>query len=270
MSDLDNARTDRLSRAATLLMAATALTFTASAEAADLPARMATKAPVAVAPIFSWTGLYVGGHVGGAGVSEDGALIAAPPPLLFPLGTVIGSSGSGIIGGAQIGYNWQVNRLVFGVEGDFSFSGVNASVTTPSTLIPGAVNTVTADYNWFATLTSRVGYTVDRWMLYAKGGVAFMNVDYGGNATIGGANFIVNRTSDTRSGWTLGVGVEHAFSGNWSWKLEYNYMNFGTERYNTSTTPFVGVSTTDIDTDTHAVKLGVNYRFGAAPIIARY
>jgi outer membrane immunogenic protein len=111
-------------------------------------------------------------------------------------------------------------------------------------------------------LTGRVGLAFDRWLVYGKGGVAWSGDRYSTNRyTFPGSVEI----SDTRWGWTAGAGVEYAFAPQWSAKLEYNFMDFGTRTYS-----FAPGTTTDIDQQIHAVKLGVNYKFGGGPSAGRY
>ena len=102
-------------------------------------------------------------------------------------------------------------------------------------------------------MTGRAGVAFDRWLVYGKGGVAFA-----------GDRFSTNRytpamteVTDTRVGWTVGGGVEYAFAPAWSAKLEYNFMDFGTRAVS-----FAPGTSTDIDQQVHAVKFGVNYKFG--------
>ena len=136
-----------------------------TASAADIrryPPQQQYKAPPAYAP-YNWSGLYIGGHLGYAWSDED---------AIF---TGTGLSGaldpSGFLAGGQIGVNWQVGSWVFGVEGDMSWTGADGA-----TSIAGA--TVTTDHNWYATLAGRLGFAWDRWLIYGKGGAAWMDADY--------------------------------------------------------------------------------------------
>jgi outer membrane immunogenic protein len=247
------------------------LALTSSAAfAADLPVRTSPPQPVFVAA-HNWTGFYIGGHVGYALLEGRNTQVAAPPPLLFPNGTVTPGDSSGILGGLQIGYNYQMNNLVLGIEADGSIADTRISVTTPSPLIPGAIVTGTTRANWYATLTGRLGFAANNWLFYAKGGLAAADFKFGGSANIPPA-FVVNGISDTRFGWTIGAGVEYAFSRNWSAKLEYNYMDFGSKQYAFTTTPAVGATLTNVKLNAHVVKVGVNYLFGSAsgPVVAKY
>jgi len=247
-------------------VAAIAALFSSPVLAADLPARQPIyKAPPAAATGYDWNGVFIGGHLGWGWQRSSGTILAEPAPLAFPLGTVITNNADGFLGGAQIGVNWQRGNWVFGLEGDFSWTNASGAVTTPSPLIAGTTTTGTEDYKWFATVTGRVGRAWDNWLVYAKGGAAWVNHDIGGNTVSLGGSSVVDPLSETRTGWTVGAGVEQALGGNWSnwsWKLEYNYMDFGTHLINTTTTPGAGVTTTDLDLTAHALKFGINYRLG--------
>jgi outer membrane immunogenic protein len=219
---------------------------------------MYSKAPIAVTPAFTWTGFYIGAHIGGGVQEGTSTLLGAPAPLFFPLGTEIAGSSGGFIGGGQVGYNYQFNpNWVLGIEGDISGSTIKTTTVTPSTLVPGVIVTGTVKNNWLATLAGRLGYAAGPWLFYAKGGAAWTNVTYGGGA----AGAIVNESDVTHGGWTVGLGVENSFAKNWSWKLEYNYMDFGSKAVGLTTTPFFGTTVNSVDLQYHVGKVGVNYRF---------
>ncbi|NWG23106.1 MAG: porin family protein [Pseudorhodoplanes sp.] len=215
---------------ASLAIAGLALSMV-SASAADLSRRPVYKAPPPVAQIYNWTGFYIGGHIGGAFGSEE--------VTGLPAGFTGKTDPDGFIGGAQAGYNWQSGNWVFGIEGDWSWSGADGSTVIGATPF-------TSDQNWLATATGRIGYAWDNWLWYAKGGAAWLSTDYG---TPGFS------LSDTRTGWTIGGGVEVGLAPNWSAKLEYNYMDFGSEGYVFPQGPAT------VDTQIHVVKAGLNYRF---------
>lgn len=228
------------------LLATTGLALSvATASAADLGQRPVYKAAPAPVPVaYNWSGFYLGGHIGYGWASEDAR------DLLVGPGVAGAIDPSGFLAGAQIGYNWQTGAFVFGVEGDWSWVNADKAVTVPG----GAI--ITSDHNWYATATARVGYAVDNWLWYVKGGAAWMDADYGISR--------FGKVGDTRTGWTLGTGLEWAIAPQWSAKLEYNYLDFGKDSF--------GPATMDVDTQIHVVKLGLNYRFGgyAAPVGARY
>jgi outer membrane immunogenic protein len=214
-----------------------------AANAADLP-RKAPPAPV-VAPIpyYNWTGFYIGGMVGGAWSSIDVDFLP-----LFPFS--VGRTSSGWLLGGQTGFNWQVGQWVFGIEGDIGWTNSDNSAFVLGT--PAIVRT---ELDWVATLTGRIGYAWDRWMLYGKGGVAWANTNFGTNFF----TFPFMTESDkTRTGWVLGVGLEYAFWNNWTAKLEYNYMDFGSNDFPVGLAPFVS----HVDANVQTVKFGINYKFG--------
>jgi outer membrane immunogenic protein len=209
------------------------LTFGPAAMAADIPVRKAPAAPVYVP--YNWSGWYWGAHVGyGWGDHVDGFL-----------------------GGFQGGFNLQSGNWLWGIEGQWSWTGMDGEFN--SILLGGPVS---FDVDWIATLTGRIGVVNDRWLWYLKGGGAWARADFTG--PLGGS------ASGRDSGWTVGLGVEYAWGNNWSSKLEYNYMSFGDR-----TVTIVGVSHT-VNADIHVVKIGLNYKFDwgktpvAAPVSSRY
>jgi len=225
----------------TLALAAVVALGVTAASAADLGQRPVYKAQPAPIAIYNWSGFYVGGHLGGAWGRED---------IRDNITGLTGKTDpSGFLGGAQVGYNWQVGQWVFGIEGDWSWTNADGDAA-----IPGAI--VKSEYNWFSTLTGRVGYAVDNWLWYVKGGAAWADVDY----SIGGV-----KVGENRNGWTIGGGLEYGLTPNWSAKLEYNYLDFGKD----SIAAPIGVQA---DTQVHLFKAGLNYRFdwGKAPVVARY
>jgi outer membrane immunogenic protein len=228
-----------------------ALTFAAPATAADLPARMPAKAPVYVAPVFSWTGFYVGGHLGWARIDLDSATLGS-------------GSDDGFIYGGQVGFNYQINQFVIGVEGQLSGADIGSAATVG--VAPGLVATASAGVDWMATLALRFGVAFGNSLLYAKVGAAWM--DFGWNAAVsttpGGVVLATAGGGATETGWMLGAGFEYAFTPNWSAKIEYNYLDFGGAT-RTVTGTFLGAPfafTDNVDLTTHLVKVGINYRFG--------
>jgi outer membrane immunogenic protein len=205
-----------------------ACTF-AAATAADLPASMVTKAPPA--PLRpNWTGFYNGVNIGGSWghqrSSLDDALTDARI-LSSPLGL------NGVIGGAQIGYNWQpINRpWVFGVEADIQGSGQEADGTFAlgGITAPGDSIAYQNKLDWFGTLRGRVGWAMGErgnWLPYITGGLAYGQGTISGNGTVGGVPVAFNDTH-TYAGWVLGGGVEWTFWDHWSARAEYLYMDFG-------------------------------------------
>lgn len=241
------------------LLAAAAITAASggTSVAADLP----IKSPARTLPIaFNWTGCYLGAHVGyGWGRKH----IADNANSDWFVGAPIDVDTDGFLGGGQIGCNYQVSpNFVIGIEGDGSGADISGSADVTS---GGFFATARVKTNWLATLTGRVGVSFDRSLLYAKGGVAWAGDKYEGDWSVFGLSGTVS-ASETRTGWTIGAGWEYAFSNNWSAKVEYSYMDFGTETVNFPVPPpGTGTYIGDIDQTIHAVKVGINYRFGAYP-----
>lgn len=213
-------------------------------------ADMALKAPASKA-VYDWTGFYFGGHFGYGG----GSLGAGTNPLpeqgvLFP------HSVTGLIGGYQAGYNRQFsNHVVLGVEADASFP----SPQDVPALTPAPFNT-TLDY--VGTLRGRAGYAFGRWMPYFTGGFAWGHTHVNINADPASTSNIISSVGHYQTGWTAGIGLEFAVSGNWSAKLEYEHVEFSRQFYDLS--PF-GLPGVNVDPRIDLFKLGLNYRFGDMP-----
>jgi outer membrane immunogenic protein len=263
------------------LTAILAVSSAAPAAAADLSARVVTKAPATDTAGYNWGGWYAGGNLGGSWsrgnvsdvfvsgatpIANQQAAAAATPHL----------SPDGFTGGGQVGHNSQVDRWLFGVEADASYFGLkqSRSVSAPFPVGLGAFttsNAVTAD--WLVSLRPRVGYAVDRTLLYATGGLALTELKFGtGYSDSTGQNEAAS-SSKTVAGWTAGAGIEHAFSTNWSAKVEYLYSDFGKQTVTgpvmSGPTSASGVISRDIDLKTNTVRGGLNYHFGG-PSVARY
>jgi outer membrane immunogenic protein len=154
---------------------------------------------------------------------------------------------------------------VFGIEGDFSASDVSGCTRFNTIALAGCT-----DVNWYATVTGRLGIAFDRSLLYVKGGAAFTDEDHFIVSTAAGGGTASTSISNSRTGWTVGAGLEYALWDNWSAKIEYNFMDFGTDN-RTMTGVAGGTTNFDIDQQVHVVKFGVNYRFNwGAPVVARY
>ena len=222
----------RLVLAAALLSPVILGSGTVVSQAADAPRAPAYWVPPPPPPplLYNWTGLYVGVHAGG-GWADLG----------------VGDIGSGFVGGGQVGYNYQINQWVWGVEADVSGSGIKNNLAT--------FGPFTASFNWnsLSTLTSRFGYAFDNWLVYGKAGGAWANVSV--SATSFGMP-LLGSARGTADGWVVGVGAEYAFLNNWSAKIEYNAFDFGSD----SSLFIIGNSVT-----LQTVKVGVNYRFGGWP-----
>lgn len=209
--------------------------------AADM-ARPAYRAPAYNAPIavyapFSWTGFYVGlsGGYGWGSSTWSNAGISDSFNL------------KGGLFGETLGYNLQSGVLVWGIEGDFSASWIKGSENSAGTVcgVGGCETWITG----LGTVRGRVGYAADRWLPYITGGLAVGSIKMSPNTGVSDVT--------TKTGWTLGAGVEYAFAGPWSAKLEYLYVDLGTATCSVAT---CGTST-DVSVTTNIVRAGLNYRF---------
>jgi len=212
--------------------------LTLPARAADLPLPPAGEVPTLVPGIvFSWTGFYVGGNVGYAWATTK------------PSATGPGISGSasgtlnGVIGGGQIGFNWQINSLVVGLESDFQASNQNGSV-----LYAGI--TETDKVPWFGTTRLRLGYAIDRVLLYGTGGTGYGEITRSLSGAVNGS------LSRTTVGWTAGGGIEVAMNKNWSAKLEYLYFDLR------DASSAIGKVTANSGYTSSILRIGVNYKIG--------
>jgi len=236
----------KLAVSAAALVAAIGLAGTANA--ADLARRAPAppvKAPYYVAPVFTWTGFYAGVNLG-YGWADGSGTLTAPGGS----GPVTGS-GNGVLGGGQIGYNWQTGPLVLGLETDFQGTGANGTVNAT---VPGTVYAGTTHTPWFGTIRGRVGYAVDRWLFYVTGGGAYARNELTGTATTGG---VTTPFSTAANGWgyTVGGGIEAKLAQNWSVKGEYLYIG------GMDSVPVPPGTTVSGNTDTHIIRVGVNYHF---------
>lgn len=232
---------------------------------------------------YDWSGLYIGGNVGYGWGNVETRSDTLPSPAAFG-GTLdplaLDFRTKGIIGGGQIGYNWQAGRAVWGIEADIQGSDIKGSVWSGPTIatnnfrIPGFRESA-EKLTWFGTVRVRAGFTlIDTLQLYATGGLAYGHIDYSSNSNFASFLGIQNYPSNvgkTKVGWTIGGGGEWAIANNWSMKLEYLYIDLGNETRiadgSPANPPFqIAYSS---KTQEHILRLGLNYKFGG-PSAARY
>jgi len=232
-----------------------------------LAADMALKAPPPPAPIFSWTGFYVGAHGGADWFHKDWFVPATPLDLASGCSIVgcnfsAGShNASSWLAGVQAGFNYQINWAVVGVEAQASWTNLHGSnLDVPSVILVDNSKT-----DNLGTIAGRFGVAVNQSLLYVKGGGAWAHDKFSvtaapGSAICGGG--LCQSVTDTRWGWMAGLGWEYAFTNNWSAKLEYDHLGFGRKR---ETVQGVFASSGPFDYDilqtVDLVKAGINYRF---------
>jgi outer membrane immunogenic protein len=165
---------------------------------------------------------------------------------------------SGMTGGIYGGYNWQGSSpWVYGIEGEWNYSDADGSAaeTVNGVSFPTPWS-YEADINSTAALRLRAGYATGRALVYAAGGLAYADFDL---RYIDGGGGLRDTVSDGRTGWTLGVGVEHAFGNGWIGRVDYRYSDFGDETYNIDEGG--GVYPATIDLTTGEFRVGVAMRF---------
>jgi outer membrane immunogenic protein len=222
------------------------------------PVAPAMYAPQPPPPPFTWSGFYFGAN-GGFGFASGNATATAT--TLFGGATAIssGTFNGGVVGG-QIGFNYQINSLVLGVEVDGDWSGQSRTNTTLACFGFCTVSE-TVGINWFATARARVGYAFDRVLVYATGGGAAINASDSVNASAFGLTVNIASISSTAFGYVVGGGVEAAIMPNLSARAEYLFMS--SSNFSGSTTiPVVGGTITERATlYDNIVRVGLNYRF---------
>lgn len=243
--------------------------------AADLPSRYS--APLMpVAPLFTWTGFYVGVHGGYSFAGDNNVRVGGTPYIASyqAVGAVPASlktSNDGFVGGGQIGYNYQIGTMVYGLEADVSFSDAKGA---ESSVNPFAATNVRQDLRTFGTVRGRLGYTpAERILLYVTGGVAFGDVKYAGGVTtaptalaavVAPGRVFAGSKTDTQMGWTVGGGLEYALTNSWTVKTEYLYYNLGKKSISAPQLSPVGSAENAgfrFETKGHIVRAGLNYKF---------
>jgi outer membrane immunogenic protein len=240
-----------------LLLATTAIVLLAgaSANAADMRARPAYAPPP---PVYTWTGLFWGVNIGYSwGESKYDAAFGG-------VGSVsLSEDIDGVIGGGQTGYNYQFGAWVWGFESDIQASGQKGGSTYAGVL---PLTTITTDrkLEWFGTSRSRLGFL---WspnvLVYGTAGVAYGQVKNSATRSVTGIGTATHTFKDVKAGYAVGGGVEGAFGGGWSVKVEYLYIDLGkTEETNVG--PVVGAFATEtVRTTDNIVRVGLNYKWAS-------
>jgi outer membrane immunogenic protein len=242
-----------------------------------------TKAPMA--PVFSWTGLYIGANAGyhwgrdNVTTTTSAANLGAAAAAAIDLASPVTLKPQGWLAGGQIGYNIEVNHAVLGLEGDADWvNGTDSRALLfagPPAGIAGDVLSNSTQGTFLATLRPRAGVAYDRALFYVTAGLAVGTVKTTDSIALAGGGVLESTTTNrTRTGWVAGGGIEYAFWDSWSVKGEFLHVDLG-GTYDTGITCLAGcVAANDIVvhhkyTDNIA-RLGLNYRFGGAPVVAKY
>jgi outer membrane immunogenic protein len=231
----------------------------APASAADLAARPYTKAPPMIAAVYDWSGFYVGANGGWA--SSHNCWTFTSPTVTAAEGCHDATGGTA---GGQVGYRWQANQWVFGLEAQGNWADLKG--TNVSLFIPGDTNRSKIDA--FGLFTGQIGYAWNNVLFYVKGGGAVTDNKNDIFSTATGA-FIAGAGEQTRWGSTVGAGLEYGFAPNWSVGVEYDHL-FMQDKTLTFTTPAsINVGADRVRQDVDLVTVRINYRWGG-PVIAKY
>lgn len=243
----------------------------AGAALADGGYRGSIKDAPYVAP-FSWTGFYVGAHVGGAWDSASASNLCSPAGACNQAIGAGNLDSSGMIGGVHVGYNWQITpSAVIGVEGDFTWTGLGADASDVNRFATGVPvgsggHLWSQDTNWLSSIRGRAGFTLSPTTLaYITGGFAWQRTDSSFvNAGAGGCpNCFTGGFSDTRTGYVVGGGLEMALNRNWLLRAEYLYYSLDDASAVVNHPTIVGLTNTATfsGSDIHTVRAGISYKF---------
>ncbi len=237
------------------------------------PRRGSIKDAPYVAP-FSWTGFYVGVNAGYAwgdsdtatGVPVDNFTGNAAASAQYAATASPSFDLKRFNGGVQAGYNVQSGSLVWGLEADINSMRLNKSAvttTTPAGFAP-LTSTTTVDTDWMATMRARLGFAMDRTLIYVTGGLALTDFSYAQTNVYTGCCTEAASASKTKTGWVIGAGFEHALDRKWSFKAEYLYADFNSLSTSANFSPVIpGIAphTHSADLTVQTVRVGVNYKF---------
>ena len=231
-----------------ILSAPVALATALCASVAFADGYSGPQATYAAPPMMSWTGLYVGAHLGGAWSDVDWANVTMT-------GEPVTNDSSGFFGGGQMGYNQQIGSVVLGVEA--TLSGGSLSNNFHSAVDPAQF--YSTDISTIVTVVGRLGFAVNQWMIYAKAGWAGADVDVSGRNTGTLERFSFD---NWRSGWTAAGGFEYKVSRNISLGVEYSFIDLGSESISGVTRLFrTPVSIRDNDVQVQSIIARLNYQF---------
>jgi outer membrane immunogenic protein len=237
--------------------------FGSAAFAADIPRRTLEPAPVVQAvPIFTWTGFYVGVNAGY--IFDTGKTTITGSAALLATGLTPGATktlGDGFTIGGTLGYNYQIGNIVFGLEADLNYVDLGKTVAFAN---GGIATTSSQDATYLGTVRARLGFAIDRLLIYGTGGLAYGDTDASTTITAPGALWVGNKSS-TKFGYAVGAGLEYALTTNLSAKVEYLYYDLGKTNYTSPQVAGAAVpgvfGTASAENKGQLVRAGINYRF---------
>jgi outer membrane immunogenic protein len=239
-----------------LLSSIALLSLCAGSFAADLPApRAPIAAPIfSAVPVFTWTGFYIGVQAGYTSGETSGTVVYNGITLLdddFDL--------EGFVGGAHAGFNYQFGSFVAGIEGDIEATSFDGEVTRNNFVGAGDSLTADASLDFQGSVRARFGFAFDRALFYATGGLAWANFENNYTYFNGLTTTVTESFDSTEWGWTLGAGVEYAFTNNFTARLEYRYTQF--ESFNHTSVVLLPGAVADVEPKFHTVRVGLSYKF---------
>lgn len=224
-----------------------------AASALTLPASAGSLKDDYAPPVYKWSGLYIGGHAGLA----TGDTTGDANVIIFNVSTDYEVSGA--IYGGYLGYNHQMGNLVVGIEGTLSGTSIKGDTTCLALL------KCAREVDWMATLVGRLGYAMDRTMVYALAGVAWADVETKVTDNILGGGLLSLNGSETHTGFVIGFGIEHALSHNILARIEYNHIDFGSETHNLGVNllgiPIPVTVPTQVNLEVDTIKIGIAVKF---------
>ena len=246
-----------------LLASVGAIAIAGSAFAADLPYRGPPPVYAPPPPIFTWTGIYIGGQVGYAWGSDP----IDEVDTVFDHNAFFNDKPNGVIGGAHLGYNLQIAQWVAGLEGSVDGTSLHGTRTSAGPLVV----TMSTRPDVQGSIRGRVGVAFDRVLIYGTGGAAFSGIT--NNYSLGFPPFLSESDTKTRTGWTVGGGLEYAVTNNWSIRAEYRYSDFG----RSPDFPFSSITSGNVFFAHHLkesqVQAGFSYKFDSCappPVVVKY
>ena len=261
-----------------------ALGLSVPAKAADMPVKY-----VAPAPIFTWTGCYVGATIGykwGSSKQSYGGSVNGVPNAFAPIGTDLSGNYNvnGPLGGGEAGCNYQTGNWVWGIEVDGSWADASGQGDTTASAVLLGVNPnfrYTTNERWLMTARGRLGWAADKWLWYVTAGGAWSGFDVNNYNGTGAATAQRVPSRVNRGGWVVGIGTEYALIGGWSVKSEWLYANYGSFHYGDEPGLVNGCTagcfSADVKMHEYIWRVGMNYRFdwatfgkGKAPVVAKY
>jgi outer membrane immunogenic protein len=237
----------------------------APALAADLPARTTpyTKAPAIVAPLYNWSGFYVGLNGGGASSHNCWSIIDSAG---------CHDATGGLVGG-QVGYRWQITNWVFGLEAQGDWANLKGSNTSAFGTFGGQPFLNQTKIDGTGLFTGQVGYAWNNVLWYAKGGAAVTHDTYNGIGQVAEPGIPVgsafDQATETRWGGVIGTGIEFGFAPNWSVAVEYDHLFMGSNSLNFTNPAGAFTRTNNVKQDVDMGTVRINYRFGG-PVVAKY